>query len=484
MNYFPSVKKNIALSTAYQMFNLFFPFVTAPYLSRVLGADGIGIYSFTNSIATFFTMFATIGIWVYGTREIARVRDNKVELSRLFWEIEITIIAFTTASVLIWLIWIFYAPDYNIIYLILTITLFNTIADISWFFAGIEQFKYIILRNSLVKIAGIVLIFVLIKEKSDLALFVFLMASTTLIGSICMWIYIPQIIQRTDWKTIHLKKHFKESFIYFIPALATSTYTIFNKILLNILGGDIRENGYYEQATKIILMAQTLTYVALNNVMTSRLSYLFMGNKKEEIQDRIDKSLHYILFMGMGMTFGLIAISPTFIPWFFGSEFTDAIPIMQLFCPLIFISSISNCLDYHYYTPAGLKKKCAKYLVVGAIVNIISNLMLTPQLGAKGTVASFLLTESTITMLFLRNCNGYMNVSQIIRNGWKKFLAAATMLIIMFVWQKNATYLNKSFLVVTTIIAGVTTYVIVLLLLKDWFMLNITKLTSNIIRHK
>ena len=484
MNYFPSIKKNIALNTAYQMFNLFFPFVTAPYLSRVLGADGIGIYSFTNSIATFFTMFATIGIWVYGTREIARVRDNKVELSRLFWEIEITIIAFTTASVLIWLIWIFYAPDYNIIYLILTITLFNTIADISWFFAGIEQFKYIILRNSLVKIAGIVFIFVLIKEKSDLALFVFLMASTTLIGSICMWIYIPQIIQKTDWKTIHLKKHFKESFIYFIPALATSTYTIFNKILLNILGGDIRENGYYEQATKIILMAQTLTYVALNNVMTSRLSYLFMGNKKEEIQDRIDKSLHYILFMGMGMTFGLIAISPTFIPWFFGSEFADAIPIMQLFCPLIFISSISNCLDYHYYTPAGLKKKCAKYLVAGAIVNIISNLMLTPQLGAKGTVASFLLTESTITMLFLRNCNGYMNVSQIIRNGWKKFLAAATMLIIMFVWQKNATYLNKSFLVVTTIIAGVTTYVIVLLLLKDWFMLNISKLTSNIIRHK
>ena len=118
MNYFPSIKKNIALNTAYQMFNLFFPFVTAPYLSRVLGADGIGIYSFTNSIATFFTMFATIGIWVYGTREIARVRDNKVELSRLFWEIEITIIAFTTASVLIWLIWIFYAPDYNIIYLI------------------------------------------------------------------------------------------------------------------------------------------------------------------------------------------------------------------------------------------------------------------------------------------------------------------------------------------------------------------------------
>ena len=73
----PSLKKNFALSTLYQILLLIVPFVTAPYVSRVLTADGIGIYSFTNSIQMYFSMFAALGTVSYGTREIARVRNDK-----------------------------------------------------------------------------------------------------------------------------------------------------------------------------------------------------------------------------------------------------------------------------------------------------------------------------------------------------------------------------------------------------------------------
>ena len=473
----PSVKKNFALSSAYQVLNLIVPFITAPYISRVLGAEGVGIYSFTSSIATYFTMFAALGTMSYGAREIARARDNKNELSRLFWEIEALVIVSTLLCVSVWAVWIVFAPEYNNLYLILTMTLLNTIADISWFFTGLEQFKYIVIRNSIVKIVGVVLLFVFIREKTDLTLYVLLMTATTLLGSMSMWMYMPKMISRIDWRTIRLKRHFKETLVYFIPTIATSIYTILNKVLLGFMGGDIRENGYYEQTTKIVMMAQALTFTALNSVLSARMSYLFVENKIDEIHQRIDKSLHYILFAGMGIVFGLIAVAPVFVPWFFGPEFTEAIVLLQLLSPIILIIGVSNCLGSQYYTPAGLRKKSAQYIVVGAIVNLILNILLIPNFGAKGAVIGSLLAEGTITVLYLYNCNGYVRVGQLLRNGWKKCLAAVVMFSVIKVVGMNVS--NYTAQIITSVVMGAIVYIATLMIMRDKFVVETLRFGYN-----
>lgn len=473
----PSVKKNFALSSAYQVLNLIVPFITAPYISRVLGAEGVGIYSFTSSIATYFTMFAALGTMSYGAREIARARDEKNALSRLFWEIEALVVVSTLLCVSVWAVWIVFAPEYNILYLILTMTLLNTIADISWFFTGLEQFKYIVIRNSIVKIVGVVLLFVFIREKTDLTLYVLLMTATTLLGSMSMWMYMPNMISRIDWRTIQLKRHFKETLVYFIPTIATSIYTILNKVLLGFMGGDIRENGYYEQTTKIVMMAQALTFTALNSVLSARMSYLFVENKIEEIHQRIDKSLHYILFAGMGIVFGLIAVAPVFVPWFFGPEFSEAIVLLQLLSPIILIIGVSNCLGSQYYTPAGLRKKSAQYIVVGAIVNLFFNLLLIPYWGAKGAVIGSLLAEGTITVLYLYNCNGYVRVGQLLRNGWKKSLAAAVMFSVIKVVGMNVS--NYTVQIMTSVVTGAIVYIATLMIMRDKFVVETLRFGYN-----
>lgn len=470
----PSIKKNVALNTAYQILVLVVPFITTPYVSRVLGADGIGVYSFTISIATYFTMMAALGTMSYGAREISRARNDRKLLSRLFWEIESLAIISTLICLVIWTFWVLFAPEYNLIYLILTMTLLGTMADVSWFFIGLEQFKYVVVRNAIVKIIGVTLLFLFIKEKNDLTLYIFLMSLTNLLGFLSMWVYIPQMVDWVDWRTICLKQHFKETLVYFIPTIATSIYTILNKVLLGFMGGDIRENGYYEQTTKIIMMAQALTFTALNSVMSARMSYLFVENKIEEIHQRIDKSLHYILFIGMGLVFGLISIAPTFVPWFFGSDFVEAIKLLQLLSPIILIIGISNCLGSQYYTPAGLRKKSAQYIVVGAIVNLILNIMLIPKFGAKGAVVGSLMAEGTITALYLWNCNGYIRVRQIVKNGWKKCLAA----IVMFIMIKmlGVIILNNTLLIAVSIIAGAIVYMLLLMLLRDKFVTDFIRL--------
>lgn len=170
MNSTPSVKKNIILSTAYQILTLLTPFITAPYVSRVLEPDGIGIYSFTNSILAYFTLLAGLGTATYGAREIARVRDNQAKLSKTFWEIELMTVLTSSVAILLWIGVIVFSSKYNLIYLILTISLFGTMLDISWFFSGLEQFSYIVVRNTIVKIACIALLFIFINSKDDLYL--------------------------------------------------------------------------------------------------------------------------------------------------------------------------------------------------------------------------------------------------------------------------------------------------------------------------
>ena len=473
----PSVKKNFALSTAYQILILIVPFVTTPYVSRVLGANGVGIYSFTNSIATYFTMFAALGTMSYGAREISRARNDSVLLSRLFWEIEALVVASTLCCLIIWMMWVLLAPEYNVIYLILSMTLMGVVVDVSWFFTGLEQFKYIVIRNSIVKIIGVIMLFVFICEKSDLTLYIFLMTIINLVGALSMWMYIPKMVDRIDWHTIELKKHFKETLVYFIPTIATSIYTILNKVLLGFMGGDIRENGYYEQATRIVAVGQTLTFAALNSVMGARIAYLFAEQRIDEIHQRIDKSLHYILLVGLAMTMGLIAIAPRFVPWFMGPGFEPTIILIQLLSPIILVIGVSNCLGAQYYNPAGLRKQSAQYIIVGATVNLIINLILIPPYGAVGAIIGSLMAELTITGLYLWNCNGFITFHQILVNGWRKTVSAFVMFLsIMYV---SSLFEDDTIYIIISCFVGIIIYALMLMLMHDKFTLDILSMSRK-----
>ena len=73
----PSVRKNYIYNLIYQVMTLITPFITTPYISRVLGADGTGVQSYTNSVVQYFAILAALGTASYGQREIARHRDTQ-----------------------------------------------------------------------------------------------------------------------------------------------------------------------------------------------------------------------------------------------------------------------------------------------------------------------------------------------------------------------------------------------------------------------
>ena len=199
------LKKNLFLSTFYQVLKMVLPLITAPYAARVLGVDGTGIYSYTHAYVTYFMLFGALGMVSYGGREIARHRNNKDERSQIFWEIAILTFVTTMISILAWGIWILFNREYRIYYIILTFYLVGTMFDISWLYGGMEEFKYTVTQNSLFKILGTISIFVFVKKAEDLWIYILIMSLTTCLANISMWILHPKLNTLYERKPFDVK---------------------------------------------------------------------------------------------------------------------------------------------------------------------------------------------------------------------------------------------------------------------------------------
>ncbi len=470
MSNVPSVKKNFIYSTFYQILVLITPLITSPYISRVLGAEGVGIHSYTNSLVTYFTMLAALGVLSYGNREIAQHRDDEKERSKLFWEIELMVISTTCLATIVWLFVSVVYKSYSLYLLILTIQVIAVAFDISWFFGGLEQYSYIVIKNTICKLASVILLFVCVNDQSDVWIYILILAGSTFAGNVSTWTCLPKFLVKIEKNELCIKRHYKETLIYFIPTIATSVYTVLDKTMIGLITGSNSVNGYYENATKIVNMAKAVAFTSINSVLGSRISYLFANKKTDEIKEKISFALDYILFMGIGCSLGIIGVAKQFVPWFFGEGFMETVPMLMTLSPIVVIIGISNCAGALYYTPAGLRATSTKFIVTGSVVNFILNSILIPLFSGYGAIIASIVAELVITVLYVRNSNGFLTVQMIAEKIWKKLIAGSVMLIVIVIMGIN----REASIVLTggQIIVGVGVYGIILFIIRDKFLLN------------
>lgn len=427
----PSVRKNFIFRASYEVLLLLTPFITTPYIARVLNSDGLGIVSYTGSIMAFFTMFAALGTPQYGMREIARNRDNPEKATQLFWEIELLTVLTSSVCLLVWIgVCIFYREYSPYLFAIIP-TLLGTMFDISWYFTGYEKVGYTVARNAFFKVLGIILLFAFIRSRNDLLLYVFLTSLTSMLGSLSMWSFLPKMLVKTDLRGLQIRQHFQETLVYFIPTIATSIYTVLDKFLLGIIVNNNDTNGYYDQAGKLYRIINALVFTALNAVMEARISYLFAHGEDKEIRRRIRRSMDFTMLLGFGGVFGIVGIAKVFVPVFWGPGWEEVETLIYLMAPLTLIIGASYCLGSLYYNPSGNRAQSARYLIVGACVNLILNLLLIPRWAAVGAVIASLAAEGTITILYVKNCKGYLTVRTLGAVIWKRLLAGAAMCLLV-----------------------------------------------------
>ncbi|HQL99458.1 MAG TPA: flippase [Ruminococcus flavefaciens] len=477
----PSIKQNFIYNTLYEILAIVSPLITAPYVSRLFQADGNGIYSYTHAITTCFTMVCALGVRSYGQREIAQHRENKEEASKLFFELQLMCTITSAVALLGWVVLILLSKQYSAYYMVLTLNLIATMLDISWFWAGFEKFRFIVIRNSLIKIAGIVLLFTLVKEKSDLRLYMFLLGATGVIGNLSMWTYLPKYLVKVDFKTLEIKRHFSQTLVYFVPTVATSIYTVLDKAMIGWITDNNYQNGYYEQATKILTICKSVVF-SINTVVSARMSFLFVQKAHDEIKSRLKTTIDFVLMVAFPITFGIIAIAPNFVPVFFGDGYDEVVTLLYIMAPLLIIIGISNCLGALYFTPSGQRARSNKGIITGAVVNLILNAFMIPLLGANGAACASLIAELTITGLYLYMSRDYFDRKHILRVSWKKLISAVLMFAVV-VTVRRMLHINDIVLLVVQVASGAVTYGVCMLILRDSLLIdNLNKILSKLKR--
>lgn len=464
----PSVRLNFVMSMAYQVLVVILPMITAPYVARVLGADKSGIYSFTASYQTYFSMFAALGTVSYGSREIARNRKDRPLRSKLFWEIELMTVLTSTVSIIAFIAFIASRDRYQIYYIPQVMAILAVMFDISWFFTGIEEFRYIVTKNAVFKLLGAVMIFALVHKPDDLLIYIIILSASTMLGNMSMWIHMPRFLDPVDFRTLKIRRHLKETLVYFIPSVATSIYTVLDKTLIGEITRNEAENGNYDKVVQIINIMKALTFTALNSVLGARISFLFAEKKYDEIRRRIETSINYILFMGLAIGFGLAGVAPRFIPWFLGPGYDRSVMMLIMMSPIVVIIGVSNCLGSQYYTPSGKRAQSARFIIAGSVVNLILNLILIPRFWGYGAIAASLIAELTITILYITFAGESFHPFVLVRDGWKKLIAAALMFAAVRLIDP---YFNSNFIaLVCEVCLGGAIYIAVQFILRDTFM--------------
>ena len=464
------VKYNYIFNLINQVINILVQIILLRYLAHVIGSEGIGIQSYTSSIVTYFTMAIALGVNWYGQKEIAQRIGVKEDMSVCFWELIYLKLIWAVCIMPAYGLLILGSGTYRIYYMASLFTVLASIIDISWFFQGIERFDIVAIRNSLIKISGMMLIILLVKEKADVLKYIFILSVTTMLGNVTLWSKVFNEIHFVKIRQIHFSQiifHFKNAFKYFIPTIAITIYTTLDKTMIGFICKNPNENGYYEQAIQISNMLKIIV-VSYSSVMMSRMTLVMAQKKETEAKELFEGSLEFVILISWPVILGVVALARDFCFIYYGSDYNEIADILLCFSPLILIVGLSNIVETHIVTPTNHRSLGNKIVIQGLIANVILNSVFIPLWSGIGAALASVLSEIFVTIQYIRKYPEFITWKKTAIVGFKKMIAAVIMfLVIMSVRHYLATNIIA---LCFEVFVGVVIYFLTLFLLRDKFL--------------
>lgn len=460
----PSISANYVFNTLQQFVTLLLPLITSPYVSRMLSPSGIGSVSYVTANVTYFTLIGTLGISGYGQREIALVRSDKKKTSKLFWELETLHIVMFLITLCAYIVVIISSSKYRVLYLVNLFTLFGALIDVSWFYQAYERYRFIAIRNCVIKICYTVLIFVFVKDEGDFAVYALLQVLGTFIGNLSLLPKLKDDLVFIPVKELRWQRHFKEVLIYFIPSIAASVYSLLDKSVINWITQSDEQNGYYEQASKVVNICHIVVQ-SLSTVSAARMTLLLADNQLDAARDRMEKSLRYMLLIAMPCAWGIAGIANRFVPLFFGQGYDVVEILLYTMAPLVVICGFSVYVDGMYLVPSGQRGKSAIAVCIGAGSNLVLNSTLVYFLQAEGAAIATVITELLVTTLMVLMAKPILKLGKI--SGYILKYGALSALIFVIARIIGSLISNDLMCVGLQILVCAGFYFTVLVILKD-----------------
>lgn len=418
-----SENKNFLLNVAYQMLTYIFPLITVSYISKRLGVDNVGIYSYTYSIVYMFMLVGMLGINNYGNREIAKVRDNREELSREFWSIYRLQLMVVGVMIVGYLSYLFlWCKAYEEIAEIQFLYLVSVCFDINWFYFGLEKFKLTITRNCIIKVLSLVLILCFVKSEGDLAVYTYIMAGSTVASQLYLIFSLHKYVNRVKTTIRDSLKHLKSCLILFVPVLAFGIYRVMDKTMLGSLS-TVTELGYYENAERLINIPISVIN-ALGTVMLPRMAYLLEHKTSEDSKKTIYASMKLALLLASVMATGLYLIADDVAVVLFGEQFLKSGSIIKILSVTILASAWANVIRTQYLIPMRMDRIYVTSTVGGAIVNLILNTLLIGKYGSYGACVGTIVAEYFVMLYQTIKVKAELDIDEYAKMLLKNLLSA------------------------------------------------------------
>ncbi|MBE1726920.1 oligosaccharide flippase family protein [Lactobacillus plantarum] len=466
--------KNYLYNMSYNLLILFTPLLTVPYISRVLHPVGVGINATTNSVITYFLLFGTVGITIYGNREIAFIRDDFKKRSRVFWEIEFLQIFTISVAYLFFLMFLFFEKQYKIYFFYQSFLIIAGAFDISWYFMGLEDFKKTVSRNAVIKVLSVAATFLIVRTSHDVGKYILVLSISQLLGNLTLW---PYLLGNVDKPTINffaMFKHLKPSIMLFIPQIAMTVYLALNKTMLWKLDS-VSASGFYDYSDKLIKLVLAVV-TAIGTVMLPHIANLYAKKQLEKVKQYLYTSFDFVLFISISLGFGIAAISTTLAPWFFGRYFSSVNTLLMIESPVILFIGLSNVIGQQYLLPT---KKTAQYtvsVVLGALVNIIVNIPLIIAWGVKGAMLATVISEFCVTAYQLFVVRHDFQMRHFFKNIISYLLSGSCMC--MIVYTLNVTMKISVFSLLGQVVVGILTYIGLILIIQPDILNKVSDLSK------
>ena len=459
-----SLKKNAVFTFLKAFFSICFPLISFPYASRILRPDGIGKVNFANSIISIFTLIAGLGLNSYGIREISKVQNNKILLSKTLKELLLINFFSTIFSYALFILSLIFVPkfnEYSSLLILCSLNIIFTTLGVDWFYRGLEDFKYITIRSFIFQIISLIFLFLFVKTKNDIFNYAMIGIISSVGSNICNIIHLRDyFILKTP--KLEIKKHIKPIFIFFGIAVSISIYTLLDTTMIGFFKDDF-EVGLYSAANKINKIVLSLI-TAVTAILLPRLSYYYK-NEIKKFYFLLNKSVHYILIISIPSAVGLYIISDDIILLFSGIEYLEASISMRIMTPIIIFISLSNFLNGQLLVSINKEKIGFLTYILSAIINFTLNFILIPPYGAIGASIGTVITEGIVATIQFIYTKKYFNKRKLLKTIFQCLIGIISFFIISFFINKIIH--NLYIRIIFNIFICCAIYIIVLLLFKN-----------------
>lgn len=390
-----SVKFNVLMNMLLTSSQVLFPLVTLPYVTRVLSTYGTGAVAFVQSVLTYFSLAALMGVQTYGVKACASVRDDPKELSQTVKELLVILLLSTTLVFAVYVAAIFFVPrftEYRTLFLIFGIGLWLASFGVEWFYQAIEQYGYITVRNITFKLIGLILMFVFVRQCDDYISYGIIVLFSGYGMNVLNILRLHRLIDFSSKTKLRLSYHIKRMTWYAVAIISSGMYTQTDIVSLGFIG-TTNMVGLYQLVAKIKnVFVQAVNSVG--NVMLPRMSYYKAKHNESAIAFLVAKNINFIGVLS-GMLIGGTVLCADSIIWIMGgADFMEsAVPLMAA-VPAVLFSAINIMLANLLITESR-EYEWAIINVVGLIVSFVYAFTFIPILGILGAAITNVLTEFT-----------------------------------------------------------------------------------------